>query len=90
MTLQQGGDFAAEVVAAISRGQKIEAIRLLREAQGIGLKEAKDQIDRYIDSRPELKMSLAAAQEQAKKRLLTWVVLFAAALFAVYWMLSRW
>jgi ribosomal protein L7/L12 len=35
----------AHVVAALQRGQKIEAIRLLREATGLGLKEAKDVVE---------------------------------------------
>ena len=34
-----------EVRYAIEAGKKIEAIKLLREARGIGLKEAKDAID---------------------------------------------
>ena len=37
----------AEVVAALERGQKIEAIKLLRELRGMGLKEAKEAVDHY-------------------------------------------
>ena len=33
------------VVAALKRGNKIEAIKLLREQIGAGLKEAKDAVD---------------------------------------------
>jgi ribosomal protein L7/L12 len=33
------------VLAALHQGQKIEAIRLLREHSGLGLKEAKDVVD---------------------------------------------
>ena len=35
----------ASVQAALDRGNKIEAIRLLREATGLGLKEAKDAVE---------------------------------------------
>jgi DNA-binding transcriptional MerR regulator len=35
------------VVAALHRGNTIEAIRLLREATGLGLKEAKDAVDAF-------------------------------------------
>ena len=40
-------DFAtrAEIDAALAAGQKIEAIKLLREATGSGLKEAKEAIE---------------------------------------------
>jgi hypothetical protein len=34
-----------DVVAAMSAGRKIEAIKLLREAHGIGLKEAKAAVE---------------------------------------------
>jgi ribosomal protein L7/L12 len=36
-----------EVKAAIDRGNKIEAIKLLRDATGIGLKEAKDAVEQF-------------------------------------------
>ena len=35
----------AQVLAELARGNKIEAIKLLRQASGLGLKEAKDAID---------------------------------------------
>jgi hypothetical protein len=35
------------VLAALQRGQTIEAIKLLRDATGLGLKEAKDAVDRH-------------------------------------------
>lgn len=38
-------DMPAAVKAALDRGQKIEAIKLLREATGLGLKEAKDAVE---------------------------------------------
>ena len=35
----------ASVVSALQRGDKMEAIRLLREQTGLGLKEAKDAVE---------------------------------------------
>jgi len=43
--------FPAEVVAARDSGNKIEAIKLLREETGLGLKEAKDAIDALVRQR---------------------------------------
>jgi ribosomal protein L7/L12 len=40
------GDIEGEVYALLARGQKIEAIKRVREATGLGLKEAKDYVDR--------------------------------------------
>lgn len=36
-----------EIAAAIRAGRKIEAIKLYREAHGVGLKEAKDAVDAH-------------------------------------------
>ena len=41
----------SNVVDALSRGDKIDAIRLLREATGLGLKEAKDVVGVYQGSK---------------------------------------
>jgi ribosomal protein L7/L12 len=40
------------VLAALERGQQIEAIGLLRAATGLGLKDAKDLIDAHLAGRP--------------------------------------
>lgn len=40
------GEFLPEVVAALRGGNKIEAIRLHREATKLGLRESKDAIER--------------------------------------------
>ncbi len=40
----------AEAVAAVSRGQLIEAIKIVRQATGLGLKEAKDLVDAYREN----------------------------------------
>lgn len=41
-----GDSMLAEVVALLRRNRKIEAIKLYREQTGVGLKEAKDVIDK--------------------------------------------
>jgi hypothetical protein len=38
-------EFSDEVIAAVDSGHKIEAIKILREETGLGLKEAKEVID---------------------------------------------
>ena len=39
------------VLGALQRGNSIEAIKLLRESTGLGLKEAKDRIDEHLSGR---------------------------------------
>ena len=41
-----------DVVAAVQANRKVEAIKLLRQHQGIDLKEAKGIIDAYIAENP--------------------------------------
>ncbi len=41
-------ELPADVRAAAEGGDRIQAIRLLRERRGLGLKEAKDQLDRAM------------------------------------------
>ena len=50
--MSETSNLPAEVVNAILAGRKIEAIKLLREARGIGLKEAKHAVDAYIRENP--------------------------------------
>ena len=40
----------AEAIAAVSRGDLIEAIKRVRQATGLGLKEAKDLVDGYREN----------------------------------------
>lgn len=42
-----------DVVAALKDGKKIEAIKRLREANSMQLKDAKDAVDAYTRARPE-------------------------------------
>ncbi len=46
------GPLPPDVVDALRRGNKIEAIKRLRTATGLGLAEAKDRIDSYELAHP--------------------------------------
>jgi ribosomal protein L7/L12 len=54
------GTLPADVLDALRRGQHLEAIKLLREATGIGLKEAKEAVDAHLRGEPA-RASRAAA-----------------------------
>jgi hypothetical protein len=47
-------------VAALQLGRQIEAIKILRQEQGLGLREAKDRVDRYLLDNPVLRERLTA------------------------------
>jgi ribosomal protein L7/L12 len=82
-------DIPSSVVSALSQGNKIEAIKLLREAYGIGLKEAKDMVDEYVKSRPEMSMKLVNLQQETKRSFFIWIVILAIALLVCYWWFMR-
>jgi ribosomal protein L7/L12 len=54
--------FPAEAMAAVSRGQLIEAIKIVRERHGLGLKEAKDLVDRYRGNFTHVRAATIAAE----------------------------
>jgi ribosomal protein L7/L12 len=73
-------------ISALHRGNKIEAIKIVREELNIGLKEAKDAVDDYVRSQPALQSSFAAAQSEAKRSALLWLVLIVLALLGYYFL----
>ena len=52
--MNAGLGLPTDVIAALHEGRKIDAIKLLREQRGIGLKEAKHEVDAYLLEHPEL------------------------------------
>lgn len=67
-----------EAVSALWRGEVIEAIKLVRLKQNIGLKEAKDHVDAYLRSQPALKKKMEEMQEEMWQGLLRWLFLLLA------------
>ncbi|MGI9303782.1 MAG: ribosomal protein L7/L12 [Gammaproteobacteria bacterium] len=65
-----------DVLAALRDGHKIKAIKLLRAAKGLGLKDAKDEVDRYMSHDPPVDRS---AEKSAPG---VWLLVFAASLAA--------
>ena len=46
-TATNGNGLPAEAIAALSRGQVVEAVKIVRDKTGLGLKESKDLVDAY-------------------------------------------
>lgn len=47
-------------------GNIIEAIKIVREVEGIGLKEAKERVEKWLASQPELKQQLETRSREAR------------------------
>ena len=77
-----------EAIAALQRGNKIEAIKLVREAQKLDLKDAKDRVDDYVKNDPVLQQKLPAAQAETTGSLVRWLILIALAIAGYYLFVS--
>lgn len=68
----------SEAVEALARGQVIEAIKIVRQSTGLGLKESKDAVDAHLAAHPELREQIQGQSAEGGRR-----VLLALALLAV-------
>ena len=76
-------------ISALSRGNKIESIKLVREERGIGLKEAKDVVDEYVRTQPSLQATFAAAQAQSGRTALLWLAILIGGAILLYVFFTR-
>ncbi len=60
-------------ISALARGNKVEAIKLVREERRLGLKEAKDLVEEYLRTDPSAQASFSVAQGQSGRRALWWL-----------------
>jgi ribosomal protein L7/L12 len=74
-------EFEQDVVDALGKGRKIDAIKLLREHRSIGLKHAKELVDRHIRENPN---SVPAIQKNKSGNGLIFVVCLAVAAYFLY------
>jgi ribosomal protein L7/L12 len=70
-------------VAALQEGNKILAIKLVREARGLGLKQANDEVSAYISSSPELREKFAVIAERGRRGCLMTIAIVVAVVVAV-------
>ena len=62
------------VTAALRQGNKIEAIKLLRDAEHLGLKQAKERVDDYLRRDPALRAALQDNRGVGAGQALRWIV----------------
>jgi hypothetical protein len=69
-------------VVALQEGNKIQAIKLVREATGLGLKQANDLTSAYIASDPALQEKFAAIAARGRRGCLMTIAMIVAAIVA--------
>ena len=77
-------------LAARWNGELIDAIKLVRQDRNMGLKDAKDALDAYMRTQPELQRRGAAVQAEQIRRFVHWTAALAVLLaLAAYWFWIR-
>jgi ribosomal protein L7/L12 len=81
----------ARAVGALREGRAIDAIKVLRETEGVDLAQAKARVDTYLAANPAVKKRLDEHQREFRKRLIGWVLVVDAVILAAVaaWWFSR-
>jgi len=74
-------------VAALSNGNKIEAIKIVRQEWGSDLKDAKDAVDAYVRTQPALAATVQEASSNSVLGCITWLLVVALVGIAAYYFL---
>ena len=77
-------EIPAEAITALENGSKIDAIKCVRERQGMGLKEAKEFVEQFIDANPDIKSRMHAANVKSAKVSLRWLIVIVLVGIAAY------
>lgn len=65
--------FPAAAIAALSSGNKIEAIKIVRQEWGTDLKDSKDAVEAYVKTQPALAATMQEAGANSQRSGLTWL-----------------
>lgn len=82
------GNLPPAAVEALRKGKTIEAIKILRQEHGLELRDAKQAVDQYVRANPALEQSLRAAQAEANRGCVVWVLGMLALAAAGYYFLA--
>jgi hypothetical protein len=80
-------ELPANVVELIKAGRKIQAIKAVRESQGMGLREAKEMVEAYVRENSDLQTHRRLESESGVGRLLLFAMI-AVAGYIVYRVLA--
>lgn len=76
-------DLPQEVIEALWRGNRDEAIEQLRQQRNLDLQEAKEQVGTYILSQPALQRRMTDSQSETKWGVMRWLILLQAIAVAI-------
>lgn len=79
----------AAAISALQRGNKIEAIKIVRNEHGLDLKDSKDLVDAYLRTQPAIQAGIYAARKESGRRALWWVAIVVGGAILAYLLLTR-
>jgi hypothetical protein len=80
-----------EAATLLAEGRVIDAIKVVRKAEHLGLREAKDRVDAHIAQDPILGVQIETQQRAKRRKFFFWFVLVDLAITAgiIYWLFYR-
>ncbi|MGH7165333.1 MAG: hypothetical protein ACREIS_07405 [Nitrospiraceae bacterium] len=81
-------DLPPAALEALRKGKRIEAIKILRRERGLDLLDAKQAVDQSVRANPALERSMRAAQAEANRRCVLWVLVILGLAVAGYFVLA--
>lgn len=70
------GSLPPAALQALQQGRMIEAIKIVRTEHNLGLKQAKEQVEQYMQQHPELlrQSRVAQTQQQGSMQWVMWML----------------
>ena len=80
-----------EPATLLTEGRLIDAVKVLRDTQGIGLRQARAWIEWHIDQDPMLRVQLETQQRARRRKFFLWFLVVDAVITAaiVYYLFYR-
>jgi hypothetical protein len=80
-----------EPATLLTEGRLIDAVKVLRDTQGIGLRQARAWIEWHIDQDPMLRVQLETQQRARRRKIFLWFLVVDAVITAaiVYYLFYR-
>ncbi len=80
-----------EAITLLSEGQFVQAIKAVREHEGLGLREAKQRVDAWLAREPLIKAQIEMRQRAARRKFFLWFLLVDIVIAAavLWWLFYR-
>ncbi|MFV5383821.1 ribosomal protein L7/L12 [Acinetobacter junii] len=87
--MTQMEELPLEALIALRSGKLIDAIKITREKTGLGLKESKDLVDRYLDTHPNEQVFIQEQLAQRSRSGIQFLVVFLFLIAMLVWFIFK-